>query len=222
MKVEAMSRSFTVLDCEQRSPTWVAARLGRLCASRANDMLATVKSGESRARAKLRTQLVLERITGRSAEREYQSGAMRYGIETEATACAAYEALTGRLLEHVGFLSHVDLMAGCSLDGYFGDFEGIAEVKCPEPRTHLDYLKTGRVPKDYLDQVAHSLWLTGAHWCDWLSYCEEFPEELRAKLVRIPRASVDTAAYELAARLFLKEVDQETALVEAMRQKAVA
>jgi len=204
--------TFRIVDVPQRSPEWFAARLGRLTSSRADDMLATLKSGKGEAagRRNLRVQLVLERLTNRSQERtSFQSEAMQNGIEREADAYAAYEALTGRMLQSTGFLSADQLMVGCSLDGHVGDFEGLIEIKCPLAATHLEYLKTGIVPGEYLKQIMHALWITGAQWCDWMSFEPDFPEPLRAKIVRVPRSAVDIDSYEAAALTFLAEVRRE-------------
>jgi len=215
--------TFTVIDAPQRSPEWFAARLGRLTSSRAADMMATRKDKkESADRKNLRVQLALERLTGRPCERDYQSGDMQYGVVTEPEAYAVYEAMTGQLLQRSGFLAHNELMAGASLDGHVGDYEGIVEIKCPLPATHMEYLKTGAVPSDYLWQVIHSLWITGAEWCDWMSYAKEFPEHLQAKFVRVKRTDVDIAAYELAVRLFLSEVDKEVEAVAGLSAAGAA
>lgn len=179
-------------------------------------MCATIKSGEAAARRNLRVQLVLERLTGRSQESSYQSAAMAQGIEREADAVAVYEAVAGRLLQTTGFLQHTSLMAGCSLDGHVGDFEGIVEVKCPIAATHLDYLRSGVIPDNYLKQIYHGLWITGAAWCDWLSYQPDFPEPLQVKLVRVNRDETQMKAYELLVRQFLAECDREFAEMEAM------
>ena len=213
--------SFTVIDVPQRSPEWFTARAGRATGSRAKDILASIKSGEAAARRNYRVQLVLERITGKPHEGGYVSTAMQQGIEREADAAALYEALTGRVLQTTGFLQHGELMAGCSLDGHVGDFEGLIEAKCPLPATHLDYLTTGKVPRDYLAQITHALWMVpSAPWCDWLSYCPDFPEPLQTKLVRVNRADVDLAAYELALSLFLSEVEKEESRVRQMLKEA--
>ena len=99
-----MSR-FTVIECEQRTPEWHAARAGRVTASRAADMLAKIKSGESAGRRNYRTQLVAERLTGQPQENGYVNAAMQHGIDTEPHAIAAYEALTGALVRKTGFLA---------------------------------------------------------------------------------------------------------------------
>lgn len=201
--------SFTVIPCAQRTPAWVTARLGRLTSSRAADMLAVIKSGEAASRRNLRVQLVLERLTGRSQERAYLSQAMIDGIEREAEARGWYEALTGRLLTETGFLSHDGALAGCSLDGHVGYFEGIVEIKAPIAATHLEYLKTGVVPGEYQKQITHALWISGARWCDWLTYQPDFPEEMQVRIVRVQRDEAAIAEYERKALAFLAEVERE-------------
>jgi hypothetical protein len=201
----------------QRTPEWVTARLGRLTSSSADAMLANGRGGaESVQRRNLRIRLVLERLTGRSGERDYVSRAMQDGIDREVDAVSVYEALTGRLLHTTGFVAHDSLMAGCSPDGYLDDFTGIVEIKSPIPATHLDYLRSGTIPTDYLRQIQHALWITGAAWCDWLSYQPDFPEPLQVKLVRVTRDETQIKAYELLVRQFLAECDREYADVDAM------
>jgi predicted phage-related endonuclease len=204
--------SYQIDMSPQRSPEWFTARLGRLTGSVAGDMLATVKNGEAAARRNLRIKLVLERLTGQSQERGFVSPAMQHGIDTEAEAKAAYEAITGELVENTGFVYYDHLMAGCSLDGCVMDgpvIVAIQEFKCPQPATHLGYLRTGIIPPDYLAQITHNLWVTGAKYCDWMSYCPSFPEPLRAKRVRVEWDGPTIEAYGLKAVAFLEEVDRE-------------
>lgn len=207
--------------CEQRSDEWHHVRLGKLTGSKASDMLAMTKSGEAAGRRNLRVQLVLERLTGRSQETGYTSKAIQDGVDREPDARAMYEGLTGRILESTGFISHDTLQAGVSLDGHVGDdFEGIIEIKSPLPATHLEYLTTGVVPGDYAKQVLHALWITGAQWCDWLSYHPAFPEALQVKLVRIERNDDAVAQYAAKAVTFLDEVEAQYAAVATMADLA--
>lgn len=216
------ARPFVLVDCEQRSEQWHTARLGRLTSSCAADMLAQTKSGEAAGRRNLRIRLALERLTGRSQETGFVSHAMQDGIAREPDALRLYEALTGQLVTQTGFLAHPELAAGASLDGHLGDVEGIVECKSPLAATHLEYLKTGIVPAHYGKQILHALWISGAAWCDWLSYHPEFPAGLRVKLVRVVRNEQEIAAYALAASLFLSEVQAELEAVYALREGTVA
>ncbi len=209
-------RNFTVVEAEQRSPAWFAARAGRLTGSRASDMLATIKTGEAAARRDLRTQLVVERLTGQPQEDSFINAAMQWGIDHEADAFAAYEAQSGNLARRTGFLAHTALMVGCSLDGDVDDFAGIVEIKCPKSATHYGYLKAGEVPAAHKPQILHNLWVTGAQWCDFISFDPRFPEGHQLFVCRVPRAELDILAYEKTVEKFLAEIDAECAAMTAL------
>jgi putative phage-type endonuclease len=198
-----------ILTTEQRTPEWFAARIGKFTASRASDMMATIKSGEAAARRDLRVQIVCERLTGASQEDTYVNATMQRGVDKEPDAFGAYEALTGHLARQVGFLAHDTLPAGCSPDGVIGEFEGLLECKCPKTATHLSYLKSKAVPKDYFWQIQHSLWITGAQWCDFVSFDDRLPPGLQVFRVRVQRNEAEINSYELMARAFLSEIDKE-------------
>lgn len=209
-------RNFTVWLDDQRSPEWLRQRVGRLTGSRAKDILDTIKSGESAKRRDYRLQLVCERLTGLPQEDGYINPEMQRGIDLEPRAFAAYEALTGELARRTGFLAHNALMVGCSLDGDVHNFTGILELKCPKSATHLRYLRDGCLPKEHLAQVTHNLWVSGAEWCDFLSFDDRFPPELQTFLARVYRKDVDLNAYEKAALAFLDEVDRDYLAVSTM------
>jgi putative phage-type endonuclease len=212
---------FTVITAEQRSEAWRAARVGRLTGSSAADMLAFNKGGkESAARRDLRLRLVLERITGQPQDEVFVNAAMQRGIDCEPQARGAYEVLTGHLVQTTGFLSRADLLVGCSVDGHVGDWDGIVEIKCPKSATHLRYLTEGAVPADYLPQITHNLWVSGADWCDFLSWDDRFPADMQVFYERVTRAYVDIAAYEQAARAFLAEVDEQYAALVRRKEGA--
>lgn len=210
-----MARPFIVHDVEQRSEAWRTLRAGRLCASVAGDMMATRKDKQEAApRRDLRVQLACERITGQPQEDAFLSRDMTRGTEVEPEAFAAYELETCSVVQKVGFITHPDLAAGYSPDGIVGDFDGLLELKCPRAANHLRYLRGASLPSEWQHQILHALWITGAPWCDFASYCAQFPDPLRLFRVRVFAANVDLAAYELALRMFLAEVDRE---VEAVR-----
>ena len=209
--------TFTVIDAPQRSAEWFQARAGRLTGSVAADIVTTLKSGgEPAARRDLRTRLALERIVGRSLEDDYQNADMKRGIELEPEALAAYEAATGHLVECTGFLVRTDLPMGCSLDGHLGAFEGILELKAPRPANHWKYVKAGTLPAEHRYQILHNLFVTGARYADFCSYAPDFPEPLRLFRVRVERNEAELASYELQARQFLREIEQEYQDILAM------
>ena len=210
-------KPFSVVDVEQGSDEWLQARCGLLTGSRAPAMLKTLKSkGEAAARRDLRLALVCERLTGRPVDGGYVSADMRRGREMEAAAVRAYEARQGVFVKRAGFLRHPTLPIGCSPDAYVGDFAGILECKAPRSATHLDYLRGGRVPDDYVGQVWHNLFVSGAEYCDFVSYDPRFPPDLQLFRVRVQRTDWDMAVYQRTVLGFLEEVDRELAEVRAL------
>lgn len=209
--------SFTLIDVPQRSPAWIAARLGRVTGSVADKMLATIKSGEAAARRDLRLRLVCERLTGTSQEDIFVNDIIQRGIDCEPAAFAAYEARTGHVAARSGFLQDDALMIGCSLDGDIDNFVGILELKCPKSATHLRYLREGVVPAEHLAQITHNLFVSGAQWCDFLSFDDRFPAELQTFLLHIDRAEIDLVGYEKKLRAFLDECDREVAALTGWR-----
>jgi predicted phage-related endonuclease len=217
--------AYTVIHCEQRSSDWFAARAGRLTGSCAADVLAFSKKDgktELEPRKKLRARLVCERLTGIPAEEQYIGRYAEYGAEHENAAIGAYEAETGRIVRRSGFLAHDEFRIGCSLDGHVGDpMEGIVEAKCPKPETHLAYVREGIAPPDYRPQILHNLWVTGAAWCDFVSFDDRFQEErLRLFIVRVPRVEAMVQEYAAQALKFLAEVEREVRAMQTCAEPA--
>lgn len=202
---------FTIIDCEQKSEAWYTARAGRLTGTGAVDMLAKTQSGAvSASRRNLRAKLVLERVTGRTQESDFMSKDMQRGVELESEAFGEFEALTGAILHRSGFLSMGEDF-GCSLDAYLGDFEELVSIKCPNDANHMAYVLGGKkIPKDYLDQCRHELWITGAKRHHFMSYNPNFPEKLRTFYVTMERETFDIDGYAQEANRFMAEVREET------------
>jgi exodeoxyribonuclease (lambda-induced) len=215
--------NFTVIECEQRTPEWYAARVGVLTASEAQAMLSRPRKKdqvETEGRRVLRCRLALELVKGATVEApedRYVTPWMQRGIDREAEAIGKYEARFGELVQPVGFVRHNTLPIGCSPDGIVGDFDGGVEVKNVKWTTQLDYhdLKN-EVPSEYRAQVTHSLFVTELPWWDFVSYCPEVPGSGDLYRVRVMRDAVDLDAYALAFRLFWNEVEKEA---EAMRER---
>lgn len=213
-------KSFTEYVVTQRSPEWYAARLGCLTGSCAGDIVAKIKSGEAASRRNLRLRLVLERLTGRSQERDVQTAAMEVGIEREPLARAAFEAATGLMVQGSGFLRHADFMAGCSLDGHTGDVEGLLSIKCRQPAAHLEFLRTGKIPADALAQMQHELWITGAATHTYFSWNPDFPDDMQGRLVTLTREQARVEDYVSEAVRFLRECDDEVSALRTMSNPA--
>jgi hypothetical protein len=197
-----------VHHCDQRTPEWMALRAGKLTGSAAKDMLSSIKSGEAAARRDLRYKLVAERLSGTTQEDTYVNAAMVWGIDHESEAIAAYEALTGNLVEPIGFVESDNLMVGTSPDGFVGD-DGIVSIKCPKTATQIRYIREGVEPAEHAAQNTHELWLTGRAWIDFVSYDPRLPDHLRLFIVRVTRTPAQLEDYGTKATAFLAELDRE-------------
>jgi hypothetical protein len=207
---------FIVVDCEQRSDFWFQARSGRATGSKASSILATIKSGEAAKRRDYRYDLVAERLSGGPQESGYVNADMQRGLDLEPVAVAAYEAETGLFVQPSGFIRHVELAAGCSLDGQVDNYTGIVEAKAPRTANHVAYLRAGKLPSEHAAQVTHNLFISGADWCDFISFDPRLQEGLRLFIVRVARSDVDIVGYERQLRAFLAEVDAEEQVMRTM------
>jgi exodeoxyribonuclease (lambda-induced) len=211
-----MAVNFTVINAPQRSPEWRIARAGRLTGSMAHTILmqGRKKGEESKVRRDYRLQLISERIAGESQDNFFWTQEMQRGVDIEPLAFAHYESLTGQLVRKTGFLAHNTVMAGCSLDGDVGNFSGILELKCPKMATHLAYLADrDQLRIDYLPQVSHNLWITGAAFCDLVSFDNRMPPDKQFIKVRIEAYDAGIKEYAEAATAFLAEVDTHYHLI---------
>lgn len=202
-----------VVDVVQGSPEWLRERCGLVTSSEAHVLFARGRDGgESKQRSDYLARQVKERLAGVPLERDYCSTAMALGKAKEPLALAAYAQETGVALQRCGLVVHDELAAGASLDSYVGSFEGIVEVKAPNSDTHFKYLQLSRssanFPEKYRAQLTHQLWITGARWCDFVSFDNRFPfQAKRLSIVRVSRDQVDVRGHERAVRRFLAEVD---------------
>jgi putative phage-type endonuclease len=186
---------------------WFEQRRGHLTASRMSDVLAKGKSGEAVTRAKYRMQLVAERITGLVAE-SFTSAAMEWGVEHEKFARIRYEADTGYFVDEAAFCFHPTIKwLGASPDGTISGVNALIEIKCPNTQTHLEYRLDNKPPSKYVNQMQCQMWVTGADWCDFVSYDPRVPEHLQLFISRLQRDNDLIAKMEIETIKFLGEVD---------------
>jgi len=210
-----------ITDIQQGTEEWRKIRLGKVTASRVADIIAKTKSGYSTSRANYLTELVLERVTGAPADR-YANDAMRQGTELEPIARAAYEFETDAAVEQIAFATHPSLpMCGASPDGLIGG-DGLVEIKCPQPATHLDTILTETIPAKYVTQMQWQMACLERQWCDFVSFNPLFPGSLRLFIKRVHRD--ETVIEELHGEVFkfLAEIDAKLDDLNAAMERRAA
>jgi hypothetical protein len=193
----------------QGSDQWRAMRLGVLTGSRCSPVL--VEKRPSATRDTLKLELVIERVTGKSPKVDYQSDAMLQGLEREAEALRYYEAETLNLIRRPGFVYWVGHYAGCTPDGYVGDWDELVSIKCRELRAHYQHMRFGDIPADALRQMAHELWVVGNRDAihNYVSFNPDFEPGLRYNRVPLTWDQLRVDHYAQEAEAFLREVQVE-------------
>jgi putative phage-type endonuclease len=196
----------------QGSEAWFKSRLGSVTASRMSDVLAKGKAGEAVTRQKYRMQIIAERVSGQVAD-SFNNAAMQWGTDHEPLARIRYEADTGYFVDEVGFCNHPTIKwLGASPDGIISGVNALIEIKCPNTQTHLGYRLDNKPPAAYVNQMQCQMWVTGATYCDFVSYDPRVPEHLQLFVSRLRRDDDLIAKMETEVVKFLGEVD------DAMKQ----
>lgn len=204
----------------QRTDEWYKARLGKATASNFDKIMA----GEKYAGWKnYRAELVAERLTGiRYAEltgRDFTTFEMQWGTDNEPLARLHYSLRSSNQVEECGFFEHDSLAAGASPDGLIGD-DGMVEIKCPNTATHIETLRKGTVPRQYVAQVQGQMWITGRKWSDFISFDPRLPDNAKVIIIHVPRDDAYIAKMESEITRFLNQVEEECGFVTNFNQES--
>ena len=192
----------------QGSEEWFAVRRGKITASRLSDLMKKTKYGESTYKTRLRMELAIERITGKSASNVVMNQAMHDGIEREPDARTLFEAVTGKEVALCGSFDHPEIVnTSASPDGLLRGENAILEIKCPTAVTHARNLMADGMDKRYLYQVAWQMACTESTHGYFASYHPDFPTDLRLKYVRVERDDDLILNISKAVRQFDIEVE---------------
>ncbi len=192
-------------DVKQGSSEWFDLRKGVPTASNFSKIL-TPKTGRLSSQADdyiaelIGNQLSL--IPPEGIE-NYTNRAIRWGEQTEEEARRFYCLHNNCDVQNGGFCMTDDGRFGCSpdflvgfeanciewqFDEQRGDYltgtvKAAGELKCPQSDTHTKYIIKGELPTDYRWQCQGHIFVTGADYCDFESYCPG----LAPLLVRVER-----------------------------------
>lgn len=197
-----------ILDMEQGTPEWLAARCGVPTASNFDKLIASTGKPSTQADA-YANKLIAEMITGESADADLSNNqwVMR-GNELEPDARRFYEMQRDSDVQQVGFVLRDDRRVGCSPDGLVGD-DGLVEIKCPSPAVHVQYLLGGKLPSGYKAQVQGQMLIAERGWCDFISYHPLMPPAL----FRVERDDKFIAALEGELTNLLGLIDERLNLL---------
>lgn len=209
-----MSKIFTFA---QGTDEWLQARAGMITASRISDVIA--RAGTA-ARRNYQAELIVERLTGAPSPGGFVSAEMRWGTEQEPNARAAYELETGADLREVGFTVHeIKSWAGASPDALVG-VDGAIEIKCPNTSNHLEAIETGKIKRQYWNQMQWVMFVNDLAWCDFVSYDPRVRVPgLQLYIQRVDRDQAWIDATVKEATIFNLEVDRRVDFFKSLAEK---
>lgn len=204
-----------IIDCEQGTDEWFAARLGKPSAS-VFSTICTTKGEPTKGatREKLLNTLVAEKISGERTD-TFKSGAMQRGNDLEPDAAEMFAFQKNVPVEEVGFILTDDEMFGCSPDRLLTGTETGLEIKCPLPHTHIEYLEKQKLPTAYVQQVQGSMLVTGFKQWFFMSYCPNLPP----MMLLIERDEEFCAALHRQLIVFNNQMQEKIKYIQSLQKK---
>lgn len=165
-------------------------------------------------------EIVIEILTAGKGKKNFTNDSMDRGNEEEKFAVLKFEEKTGLKLyatnEDQEFIQMCSYFGGTP-DGLFGE-DGLVEIKCPDSKTHLFYLRALKTPEDlkkhcpnYYWQIQGNLLASGRKTAYFISFDDRFENEKYQFLaLGIPRNDDDIA--KLKKRLQMAEKHKQELL----------
>jgi hypothetical protein len=185
---------------------WFAKRSGKFTCSRFGDLMVSGRGKDEVFGATAWgyiLQVAAERVG--SYTFPFDTSPVRWGKENERQALIEYCDRVGLDVEDVrtgveAYTERSEFIGGTP-DGIC--LPGVIEIKCPyTPQEHMRTAHHRDVPKQYYWQVQGHMLLTGADYCDFVSFDPRIADEhFRMVIVRVQRQK--PIMDELAARLDL-------------------
>jgi len=154
---------------EQGTYEWHELRLNRITSSRVADIF-------KKDNLSLVDEIIAERVLMEVSEDGYVSEAMQWGTEHEDDAAKEWEMRTGCVAERVGFCTHsIFDWLGMSPDRLTPDRTGGCEIKCPDTKNHVQYIRMNIIPAKHMRQVEQYFLVNEKQeWLDFVSFDPRF------------------------------------------------
>jgi hypothetical protein len=207
-----------LVNCEQGSEEWLAARLGIATASRFQDVLTQPRSKKDKEAGLLSEsamtymcELIAERLTGEM--REISTPNFEWGHIEEPKARTDYGFSRNVTMTPVGLILRDDGLVGASPDSLI-DEDGGLEIKSPlNPAIHLKTVIREEMPAEHMAQVQGCMMIAERDWWDFMSYRGDMPGA-ESFVVRINRDDVYIAKLTEALDRFNTTMQEHIAIIE--------
>ena len=194
-------RKFHDVD-QTEEDKWLELRRGFITTSHFAAIMANLGKSFGNPALEYAMRVAIESKTGRGIE-SFTNQWMEGGKEKEPDAREMYSNLTFTDVSNGGFMEFGRL--GSSSDGL--PEEGMAEFKCPKFNTHMERLIKGGYDSKYQWQIRGQMYIYDRPWCDFVSYCPDFPQNKQLYIFRVERDQAEEARMIERLNEFITVVD---------------
>jgi len=161
-----------IINLEQGTEEWFAARIGKLTASNAQAIGANGKGLET---------YIIKIMSEKYSKGDRKNFANEHtdrGNELEPKARELYSFLNDTEVKEVGMMK-LNEYVSCSPDGLVGDDGGV-EIKCPDDIGYFKFFIDGEknIDSKYLWQIQMNLLISGRKWWDFVAYNPNFDKSM--------------------------------------------
>lgn len=194
-------------DVEQNTDEWLELRSGRITSSALSKIMANEGAAFGKPAKDYAVSICIERMTGRPISGGFSNSHTDRGHEQEPLARMAYEDQNFCEISNGGFFELGDI--GCSPDGLVYE-DGLIEIKSVIPSVHYTNLSRQSFDPSYKWQLFGNLMLTGRDWIDFISFCQDFPEDKQLYRCRVYRSQLSEEFARMEKRIdeFRKLIDK--------------
>jgi hypothetical protein len=199
-----------IIECEQGTDAWYAARRGIATASEFDKIITPTTCEYSKQSRPYMLRLIAEKLLGETIHEIGNLHAVERGKLLEPQAALAYEIEKGVETLSIGFALSDDGQYGASPDRLLKGIPGGIELKCPQADTHLSYWFDGFGTKYHCQRQGQML-VCDLEFIDMYSYHPRLP----SKIARIHRDDDFIAKLQKALDQFSYEKSQLEAKLRA-------
>ena len=210
---------------EQRSSEWFKQRSGKITSSELYKIMIEERGGKDTIGEGAKTYLltkVSESFGGQSAPAVGQ--ALDWGTDLEPVAIFHYEKLTQLKVDAAPFIEYNEYYGG-SPDGIVNT-DGVIEVKCPF--SSVNHFKHGMIETEddfknvvpnYYYQCLSNMLVSGASWCDFISYDPRVEDDYKMFIFRLHRNESEIKHIKKRIRLSIQYMNELKTFFQTLKLK---
>lgn len=210
---------------EQRTTEWFKQRNGKITSSELYKIMVEERGGKDTIGEGAKTYLltkVAESFGGKSAPAVGQ--ALDWGNDLEPVAISHYENITQSKVDAAPFIEYNEYYGG-SPDGIINS-EGIIEVKCPF--SSVNHFKHGMIETEddfksvatnYYYQCLSNMLVSGAAWCDFISYDPRVEDDYKMFIFRLYRNESEIKHIKKRIKLSIKYMNDLKTYFQTLKLK---